>query len=48
MVDLVPIRNTEEVKNWLAKYPNIEVISRDGAQIYANVLLNENFYIKFN
>lgn len=36
MVDLIPTRNTEEVRAWLATYPNIEVISRDGAQIYAN------------
>ena len=36
IIDLIPTRNTEEVKNWLAKYPNIEVISRDGAQIYAS------------
>lgn len=36
IIDLIPTRNTEEVKNWLSQFPNIEVISRDGAQIYAN------------
>ena len=36
IIDLIPTRNAEEVKNWLAEYPNIEVISRDGAPIYAN------------
>lgn len=36
IIDLIPTRNTEEVRAWLATYPNIEVISRDGAQIYAN------------
>lgn len=36
IIDLIPTRNTEEVRAWLAIYPNIEMISRDGAQIYAN------------
>lgn len=36
IIDLIPTRNTEEVRAWLATYPNIEVISRNGAQIYAN------------
>ena len=36
IIDLIPTRKTEEVRAWLATYPNIEVISRDGAQIYAN------------
>ena len=36
IIDLIPTRNTNEVKEWLSKYPNIEVISRDGAQLYAN------------
>lgn len=36
IIDLIPTRNTEEVRAWLATYPNIEMISRDGAQIYAN------------
>ncbi len=31
IIDLIPTRNTEEVRAWLATYPNIEVISRDGA-----------------
>ena len=36
IIDLIPTRNTEEVKNWPAEYPNIEVISRDVAPIYAS------------
>lgn len=36
IIDLIPTRNTEEVNNWPAEYPNIEVISRDVAQIYAS------------
>ena len=27
IIDLIPTRNTEEVRAWLATYPNIEVIS---------------------
>ena len=38
IIDLIPTRNTNEVKEWLSKYPNIEVISRDGAQLYACLL----------
>ena len=37
IIDLIPTRNTNEVKEWLSKYSNIEVISRDSAQLYANV-----------
>ena len=29
IIDLIPTRNTNEVKEWLSKYSNIEVISRD-------------------
>ena len=36
IIDMIPTKNTEEVKNWLAEYPNIEVISRDGAPIYTS------------
>lgn len=36
IIDLIPTRNTAEVKAWLSEYPNIEVVSRDGAQLYAN------------
>ena len=36
IIDLIPTRNTDKVKKWLSEYPNIEVVSRDGAQLYAN------------
>lgn len=36
IIDLIPTRNTAEVKEWLSEYPNIEIVSRDGAQLYAN------------
>lgn len=35
IIDMIPSRDTREVKEWLDLYPNIEIISRDGAQIYA-------------
>ena len=36
IIDLIPSRDTDDVGVWLKKFPNIEVISRDGAQIYAH------------
>lgn len=36
IVDILESRDSEEVAKWLQTYPNITVISRDGAQIYAN------------
>lgn len=35
IIDMIPSRDTKDVKEWLDLYPNIEIISRDGAQIYA-------------
>lgn len=36
IIDMIPSRDVKEVTNWLRKFPNIEVVSRDGAQIYAS------------
>lgn len=36
IIDLIPSRDVAEVKKWLAEYPNVEVVSRDGVQIYAS------------
>jgi len=36
IIDMIPSRDINDVKNWLASYPKIEVLSRDGAQLYAN------------
>ena len=36
IVDMIASRDVREVKEWLAEYPNVEVVSRDGAQIYAS------------
>lgn len=34
IIDMIPSRDTRDVKEWFDLYPNIEIISRDGAQIY--------------
>lgn len=36
IIDLIPSRDVGIVKEWLKQYPNIEVVSRDGAQIYSS------------
>lgn len=38
IIDLIPSRDVADVKEWLNKYPNIEYVSRDGAQIYASAI----------
>ena len=42
IIDMIPSRDTDDVKEWLSKFPNIEVFSRDGAQIYANAAKKAN------
>ena len=36
IIDLIPSRETADVANWLATFPNIQVISRDGAATYSS------------
>lgn len=36
IIDLIPSRETADVANWLATFPNIQVISRDGAAAYSS------------
>lgn len=36
IIDLIPSRETSDVTKWLATFPNIQVISRDGAAIYSS------------
>ena len=36
IIDLIPSRETTDVANWLATFPNIQVISRDGAAAYSS------------
>lgn len=40
IVDIIDTRETTEVATWLKTYPNLEVISRDGAQTYASAAMN--------
>jgi transposase len=34
-IDMLESRESAEVSEWLATFPNIEVVSRDGSQLYA-------------
>lgn len=36
VIDIIPSRDTKEVCEWLKTYPNIQMISRDGASTYAS------------
>lgn len=36
IIDIIDSRETKQVENWLLTYPNLEIISRDGAQAYAS------------
>ena len=34
IIDLLPSRDSKDVKQWLSTFPNIELVARDGAVIY--------------
>lgn len=36
IVDILDSRDKEPVKEWLKNYPNIEIVFRDGSQVYAS------------
>lgn len=36
IIDLLPSRETQDVQEWLKTYPNIRIISRDGALTYSS------------
>ena len=42
IIDLLDSRETGKVEEWLKSYPNIQVISRDGAQTYASAAVNSH------
>lgn len=42
IIDLLDSRETGKVEEWLKSYPNIQVISRDGAQAYASAAANSH------
>ena len=37
LVDMLESRESTEVSEWLAAFPNIEVVSRDGSTLYARL-----------
>lgn len=38
IIDIIPSRDTNDVKEWLDTFPNLKVISRDGAFTYASAI----------
>lgn len=38
IIDILDSRNKESVIEWLWSYPNIEIVSRDGSQVYASAI----------
>lgn len=42
IVDVIDSRETKKVAEWLKSFPNIEVISRDGAQTYSSASTNSH------
>lgn len=42
IIDLIDSRETKAVEEWLKTYPNLEVISRDGAQTYSSAASNSH------
>lgn len=42
IIDLIDTRETSAVAEWLKTYPNLQIISRDGAQAYASASTNSH------
>lgn len=40
IIDLIPSRETADVRKWLATFPNVQVVSRDGASTYSSAATN--------
>ena len=38
LLDMIESREKSDVKAWLAAYPNIKIVSRDGSHTYANAI----------
>lgn len=38
IIDMIASRDVNDVRKWLSEYPNVEIVSRDGAQLYASVV----------
>lgn len=39
IIDILDSREKEPVTEWLKKYPNLEIVSRDGSQTYASAII---------
>lgn len=42
IIDIIDSRETKRVEEWLRSYPNLQVISRDGAQTYSSASLKSH------
>jgi transposase len=40
IIDMLESREREDVAKWLSKFPNIQVVSRDGSRTYRNAINN--------
>ena len=38
IIDLLPSRDSKDVKQWLSTFPNIELVAKDGAVIYSSAV----------
>lgn len=36
IIDMIPSRESIDVSRWLATFPNIQIVSRDGASTYSS------------
>jgi len=42
IIDIIPSRDSSEVKKWLDTYPNLKVVSRDGSSTYAAAIASSH------
>jgi transposase len=42
IIDFIPSRETSDVRKLLETYPNLKVVSRDGASTYASAVVNSH------
>lgn len=38
IIDIIPSRETSDVKKWIETYPNLKIVSRDGSSSYASAV----------
>ena len=43
IIDLLPSRDSKDVKQWLSTFPNIELVARDGACILRSLADSDAF-----